>query len=105
MAKWRYKKCFYYTKKEQSGGVFSASETHEYLKHSDGLEEKLYKDENVDKMLNMLGNSGWELVSTSPIVGQKGMGLAGLFAMDPSGSSVTTTQGVILWFKKIAKEE
>ena len=69
-------------------------------------ETKVYKDANIPKILDHLGSSGWELISATPIVGQKpkyagagGVAVA-LTAGPIAQTSVTTTQEVILWFKR-----
>ncbi len=99
MTKWQYQKGFYYTKQVKSKERFGGMITTQFLEFSTETKRRTFAGENVMLKLDEMGLDGWELFSTTPIVGEKSIGIAGLFALDPSGAKEVTTQGVILWFK------
>jgi len=108
MSQWDYMRCLFYTAEEDvDPGIFVNKETHYYIKVGD----KIYKDEDADLYLSKCGEIGWELISTTPIVGpiSKYSGLGGVAVALTAGpvaqTSVTATNGIMLWFKREIRNE
>ncbi len=108
MIRWEYMRCLYYTEQEvvKTGIMSTEEKTHYYIKIGEGKDTKKYKDDDADLRLDELGSEGWELVSTTPIVGPKSKysGAGGVAVALTAGplahTSETSTTGIILWFKR-----
>ena len=99
--KWNYMRGYYFNYAEK-GHRKVVDVPHLRVEFDTGT--KLYKGDNVQLVLDEIGEEGWELVTTTPVVGPRskssGEVLASLFSIDPNSSGPSVTLGFMLWFKK-----